>query len=358
MKKCPNHIEIDVVMYCQECNMAFCNKCKQYHSELFKSHTEDILDKDFTNILSKYCRDEHHNVEFEYFCKTHNQLCCAKCISKFVQKGSGKHSNCDLCTIEDIKDKKKEILNENIKILEDLSKNLNNSIDNLKKLFLKINEDKENLKKYIQIVFTQLRNKINKREDELLSKVDREYNRIYFKEEFLKKSEMLPVQVNKYLEKGKRNEKDWNDDKLSLLINSCLDIEKNIKIINIMNQKIKKYNSQNIKVKFYERYDQINNYNLEKFGYIGRETHNFYQFRQCPLDIEENKKYEVYSKFQNIVTKVGNKSRVGILTEKYLGKRFHCWKIRILKTCQYNILLGVANSDFDNKSPISYGWVV
>ena len=88
--------------------MAFCNKCKQYHSELFKSHTEDILDKDFTNILSKYCRDEHHNVEFEYFCKTHNQLCCAKCISKFVQKGSRKHNNWDLFTIEDIKDKKKK----------------------------------------------------------------------------------------------------------------------------------------------------------------------------------------------------------------------------------------------------------
>ena len=72
-----------------------------------------------------------------------------KCISKFVQKGSWKHSNCDLCIIEDINDKKKELLNENIKVLEDLFKNLNNSIDNLKKLFLKINEDKENLKKYI-----------------------------------------------------------------------------------------------------------------------------------------------------------------------------------------------------------------
>ena len=122
-----------------------------------------------------------------------------------------------------------------------------------------------------------------------------------------------------------------------------------------MNQKIKKYNSQNIKVKFYERYELINNYNLEKYGYIARETYNFYQFRQCPLDLEENKKYVVCNKFQNIVTKIGNKSRVGILTEKHLEKRIHCWKFRILKTWQYNILLGVANRDFDNKSPISCG---
>ena len=76
MKKLSKSQRNRFVVYCQKCNMAFCNKCKQYHSELFKSHTEDYLDKDFTNLLSKYCRDENHNVEFQYFCKTRNQLCC------------------------------------------------------------------------------------------------------------------------------------------------------------------------------------------------------------------------------------------------------------------------------------------
>lgn len=358
MEKCSNHKEIDAIIYCQECNMNLCNKCKQHHSELFKSHSENILDKD-SNILSKYCRDEHHNVEFEYFCKTHNQLCCAKCISKFVQKGSGKHSKCDLCIIEEIKDKKKEILNENIKVLEELSKNLNNSIDDLKKLFLKINEEKETVIKNIQTAFTQLRNKINKREDELLAKLDKEYNRIYFKEAFLKKCEKLPVQVNKNLKQGKIIDKEWKDDKLSLLINNCLEIEKNIKIINIMNKKIKKFNKQNIKVKFYERNDQINNFNYEKFGNIAPESGQYYQFRQCPTDIEGDKKYIVYDKYQNIVKKIGDKSWVGILTEKHLGKNhIHSWKIKITKTVYYNILLGVANSDFNNKSPITSGWFV
>ena len=358
MEKCSNHKEIDAIIYCQECNMNLCNKCKQHHSELFKFHSEEILDKD-SNILSKYCRDEHHNVEFEYFCKTHNQLCCAKCISKFVQKGSGKHSKCDVCIIEDIKDKKKEILNENIKVLEELSKNLNNSIGDLKKLFLKINEEKETVIKNIQTAFTQLRNKINKREDELLAKLDKEYNRIYFKEAFLQKCEKLPVQVNKNLEQGKIIDKEWKDDKLSLLINNCLEIEKNIKIINIMNKKIKKFNKQNIKVKFYERYDQINIFNFEKFGNIAPESDQYYQFRQCPTDIEADKKYIVYNRYQNIVKKIGDKSWVGILTEKKLSKHyFHLWKIKITKTKNCNILLGVANIDFNNKSSIICGWFV
>lgn len=360
MKKCLNHNEIDAVIYCQECNITICNKCKQHHSELFKSHSVNILDKEFTNIISKYCRDEHHNVEFEYFCKNHNQLCCAKCISKFVQKGNGKHSKCDTCLLEDIKDKKKEILDENIKVLEDLSNNLNNSINELKKVFSKINDDKENLKKYIQIAFTQLRNKINQREDELLNKVDKQYNKVYFKEEFLKKCETLTIQVNKYLGQGKIIDKEWKDDELSLLINNCLDIEKNIKIINIMNKKIKKFNSKKIKIKFYERYDQIGNYNIEKFGNITRESYFYYQFRQCPLDIEEDKKYKVYNKYQNIVTKIGNKSWVGILTENHLGKKqpIHCWKIKILKTKNIDILVGVANSDLNDKPNISFGWFI
>ena len=49
---------------------------------------------------------------------------------------------------------------------------------------------------------------------------------------------------------------------------------------------------------------------------------------------------------------------MGRETEKHLGKRLHCWKIRIVKTRESNILLGVANSDFDNKSPISCGWFI
>ena len=57
--------------------------------------------------------------------------------------------------MEDIKDIKKEKLNENIKILEDLSKNLDSSIAQLKKLFEEINDNKEKLKMKIQIIFTE-----------------------------------------------------------------------------------------------------------------------------------------------------------------------------------------------------------
>ena len=48
--------------------------------------------------------------------------------------------------LENIKDKKKNKLQENIKCLDDLSKTLNESIKKLKTIFVKISENKEELK--------------------------------------------------------------------------------------------------------------------------------------------------------------------------------------------------------------------
>ena len=154
------HEKIDAIIYCQECNIYMCNKCKQSHSDLFESHHLYNLDININSIFTGICNDAEHHVEFEYFCKTHNIFCCAKCISKFQNNRSGKHAKCDVCLINDIKDEKKEKLNKNIKILEDLSNNLNKSIDELKIIFEKMNKNKEDLQLKIQKIFTELRNKI------------------------------------------------------------------------------------------------------------------------------------------------------------------------------------------------------
>ena len=235
-----NHEKSEAVTYCKECNIYMCNKCKQYHSDLFDNHTQYPLEKGIKEIFTGICKDDNHFIEYEFFCKSHNKLCCAKCICKFKNKGNGKHGDWDVCVLEDIKDIKKEKLNENIKALEDLSKNLDSSIDKLKKEFEEINDNKEKLKIKIQTIFTELRNSINKREDELLLLVEKKFKKKYFSEEFLKTSKALPNEVRIDLEKGKQISKDWDNNKLSSLINDCLNIENNIKRISIINDKIKK----------------------------------------------------------------------------------------------------------------------
>ena len=53
-----------------------------------------------------------------YFCKNHNILCCAACLCKIKGEGNGQHTECNVCSIKDIKTEKKGILNNNILTLE------------------------------------------------------------------------------------------------------------------------------------------------------------------------------------------------------------------------------------------------
>ena len=123
------------------------------------------LDKNEEEIFIDICSESNHKEQLEFYCKTHNKLCCAACLSKIKGKGNGQHFNCNVCLTEEIKDEKKNKLNENIKYLEDFSSKLDSLIDELKKFFKNIGESKEALKLKISNIFTKIRNTINERED-------------------------------------------------------------------------------------------------------------------------------------------------------------------------------------------------
>ena len=177
MEKCSslNHKDVDALSYCGECKIYMCNKCDKFHSEMFQNHNSIKLEKgnDVRESFTGFCKEKSHKDELQYFCKKHNILCCAKCITKLKGKENGKHSDCDICFIEDIENTKRNKLKENIKYLEDISINLNEKINGLKIIYDKIEKSKEELKTNIQKIFTELRSLLNDREDELLSEADK-----------------------------------------------------------------------------------------------------------------------------------------------------------------------------------------
>ena len=211
-KKCSfkKHLEIDAIKYCIECKINLCNKCINHHSELFDEHHLFNLDKNENEIFTGFCQEKKHNIELEYFC--------------------------------------------NIKSLESLFNKLELSINELKKLFKRINENKEELKLKIQKLFTKIRGALNEREDELLLEVDNQYDKLFLKEDIIIESEKLPNKIKISLEKGKLIEKENEENKnikLNSYINDCINVEKNIKLIDEINEKIEKCNSnKNIVIKF------------------------------------------------------------------------------------------------------------
>ena len=272
-KKCSSkdHSEIDSSTYCVICKVYMCNKCENFHSKLCQTHKIYNINQNNEEIFTGLCKEENHSIKLKYFCKNHNKLCCAACLSKIKDMEYGQHKDCDVCIIEEIKFEKKDKLKDNIKYLNDLSNTIHKSIENLNKLYEKMKEDKEKLKLEIQKIFTKLRNELNEREDKLLLDVDEKFNELYFKEEFLKETEKLPNRIKTSLEQGNIKEEDWNnEDKLFIVISKCTNIEDNIKQVKQINEKINKCSEINNEIKFKPNINEIddNIKFIKEFGNI------------------------------------------------------------------------------------------
>ena len=278
------HSNIEAVFYCVECKIYMCNKCENFHSKLCNHHHKYTLDKNkkISEIFTGYCKEENHLDKLEFFCKTHNQLCCSGCITKIKLKDKGKHSDCELSSLEDIKENKFNLLKENILNLEKLSKEMNELINEIKIVFETINKNKEDLKLDIQKIFTKIRNSVNEREDEILSKVDELFDNVYMKETEMEEIDKYPNKIKSLLKQGKDTIDNWekeNNNKqneLSSLVNNCINIEKTLFNINNVEQNIRKCKTEMASVIKFSPFEEkeLNTFisNIITFGKVYKEN--------------------------------------------------------------------------------------
>lgn len=281
------HKDTNAISYCINCKLYLCNKCQKMHSEFYEEHNLINLDKDLNNFFIDECNKENHDkIKLKFFCKKHNILCCAYCVSKINKFGFGEHYNCDFAHINEIKEEKRNKLKENIKTLQELSKNIDNIINELKNINENINKDKDELKINIQKLFTKLKSAINEKEDQLLTKVDEIYDNSFITDELVKSSEKLPNKIKASLEKGNLIQKEWNENDLANYINICLYIENNIKEINKIKDVIEKYKSKSkTKVKFDINKDTYNTLleSIDNFANIISEEEYIYKYYDIKL---------------------------------------------------------------------------
>ena len=92
------------------------------------------------------------------------------------------------------------------------------------------------------------------------------------------------------------------------MINDCINIENALNDINEIKWRIEKSNL-NIETKISFKPDEngtndiINT--IKNFGDIYLENYNKYAFRNCPLNINENRKYIITGENKSILTKTG-----------------------------------------------------
>jgi len=123
--------------------------------------------------------------------------------------------------------------------------------------------------------------------------VDKKYDKFFIKKELHKEGMDLPKIIKTNLEKATLIDKDWEKNKLSFLINDCTNIENSITKIKEINKKLKRINN-NIKINFFPNDYEVNQLSnsLKCFGKISHKEYK-YAFKECPKEIEENKKYIV-----------------------------------------------------------------
>ena len=347
-KKCSSkkHEKVNATNYCQECRLYMCEKCNEHHKEFY---THQILEiKDFEESFTGICKEENHNNTLDYYCKTHNQSCCDSCIIKFQKNGKGLHSKCEIYPIEEVKDQMKDNLNQNIKLLEELSISLDKSINELKDIFEKINENKETIKIKIQKIFTKLRNELNNREDELINKVDKKFEEIFFEEELIKKCEKLPKKVENSLSKAKLvNDKDKEDNHLNEFIYNCINLETYINDIKKLNENLIKSKSIKPNVNLFLNEEDINYFTnkVKSFGYI--------YYKNFDFENNDNKNYKISGENQNIFTCSSAQNWICIQTKNsFENDKKYIWKIKLLKSKNKNIFVGISpllpnNTKFD-----------
>jgi len=352
------HGEINAIIFCLECNIYMCNKCSNHHSEILDNHHKYNLNENIQEIFTGICKEPNHNDKLIYYCKNHNQLCCPACLCKIKDKDNGQHTDCNVCLIDEIREEKRQKLNDNIKYLEDFSDKLENSINELKNIFKKISEYKEDLKMKVSKIFTKIRNSVNEKEDKLLNDIENKFDQFFFKEDFINQSEKLPNKIKLYLEKGKKIKDTWNNDEnLNSLINDCIIIENNIKNINDINKNLENFKIAKTKFKFRpDSDDEINKFlaKIYEFGEIKEDCEIKEDSETLRFKFKPGISYALTNNNLTATKIKGCDWDCTIIGDKEIPQnKVSKWKIKLnnfkININTWNILVGIGPNDPNNE---------
>ena len=293
------HRNIDAIIFCHMCKKYFCNQCQSFHSNIFQHHISQKISDMNKEIFTGLCQDKNHINILKYYCKNHNQLCCVACIGKIKDEINGKHNDCEIFKLKDIKPQKEKKFKEDYNKLQDIYNSLEPKINKFNSLKdeTNINKNKEELIKEIQKTFTNLRYALNKREEQLLSEVEEKFKNIY-DDNIIKEIEKLSKKVKEGLESinllKEKNE-------LNYEINYYIEFENNFKKIDEINEKLIEFNSKEIVINFEINNNEIENI-IKKIGNINKNVFDDYEkVDQIYIELDDN--YTISSLIEEDVVK-------------------------------------------------------
>ncbi|XP_071150335.1 uncharacterized protein [Mytilus edulis] len=162
--------------YCPQCEEALCGECRDNHkiSKLSKSHQTISIEN--YNKLPSFIKQISHNCEehacfLEVYCKSHDSLCCKRCLIS-------SHKECkDTIFIEDFLTPSSRIQSaalDNIEqVLKDLESNISSTLKDRNRNLADLREQKQVIAKNIKEKRQQINILLDHLEEEVLEKAYR-----------------------------------------------------------------------------------------------------------------------------------------------------------------------------------------
>ena len=117
--------------------------------------------------------------------------------------------------------------------------------------------------------------------------------------------------------------------------------------------------SINVNVNFTPEENDMDEF-IQRIKDFGKINFNNFRFIECPEKISYSREYKVSGEDRNIITKTGeNHEWMGTICENELDKSKECiWKIKVLKSEDMKIMVGIAPKDFEIDSSMynDCGW--
>ncbi|VDH98157.1 Hypothetical predicted protein [Mytilus galloprovincialis] len=167
--------------YCPQCEEFLCTECSEHHklSKLLKSHQTITVDKynklpSFIKQMSQNC--EEHDSFLEVYCKSHDSLCCKRCLIS-------SHKECkETIFVEDflaLSSRHQSAALDNVeKVLKDLDDNICFAIKDRNRNLTELREQKRVIAEQIKEKRQQIKTFLNNLEEaitEKLSATEKEY---------------------------------------------------------------------------------------------------------------------------------------------------------------------------------------
>ena len=233
-RKCSKHQNAEVVTYYPECKKFCCTECDKLMRELFPEYHPLPIEEasELTLTFEDRCKEiGHSDCPLNYFCKTHNELCCSEC----AYSGTGKHRGCAVVRARDMEMEFKARLSASVDSLSAEVERIEADMkrpDGVAATFAdrvaQAEEAKQEVAEAVQEAFARYKEAVDKRKAALLADLEKRYKEHVNYAELGSEAAACLERARDLFAEQRKALAAWSPARLAEMIQDTLEVEREV----------------------------------------------------------------------------------------------------------------------------------